>query len=253
MLILALLGVNVLSAEHVCPLSPKHNCPCSWECMMLALMWPGAFCVTLKYNSSACIIPEYIQNWTIHGLWPMVNGKGCECWPIFPSDLQELEPELSQLWPSLINRERFIFWRNEWIKHGSCAACKEGMNSPTRYFQMTLKLYRRFNIDQVLNTAGIVPSCNNPYKISDLHEVLDPVLGNKHEIQCVKDDAGRQVWVQVKIPLYHNFTLGCHRYDQEKIIVAQSLWSSSPGHPCPPNTPIFYFPINYKEPDHPCD
>uniref|UniRef100_A0A8C9WT06 Uncharacterized protein n=1 Tax=Scleropages formosus TaxID=113540 RepID=A0A8C9WT06_SCLFO len=118
--------------------------------------------------------------------------------------------------------------KNEWIKHGSCAACKEGMNSPTRYFQVSLKLRRHFNIDKILNTAGIVPSCNNPYK-------------------------GREVWFQVKIYLYQNFTLGCHTYDQEKLRDAHTLWSSSSGHPCPQQGPVFYFPIKYEDPLHPCD
>ncbi|KPP65659.1 hypothetical protein Z043_115912 [Scleropages formosus] len=167
--------------------------------------------------------------------------------------IPELEPELSQFWPTLINRPNFTFWRNEWIKHGSCAACKEGMNSPTRYFQVSLKLRRHFNIDKILNTAGIVPSCNNPYKISDLHEVLDRILGDKYEIQCVKDDTGREVWFQVKIYLYQNFTLGCHTYDQEKLRDAHTLWSSSSGHPCPQQGPVFYFPIKYEDPLHPCD
>ncbi|KAJ8369142.1 hypothetical protein SKAU_G00091700 [Synaphobranchus kaupii] len=73
----------------------------------------------------------------------------CRCWPIFPSDLQELEPEISTLWPTLLKtKSNFTFWRDEWFKHGSCAACVEGMNSPTRYFQTSLKLRGRFDIDR---------------------------------------------------------------------------------------------------------
>uniref|UniRef100_A0A8C9W8H3 Uncharacterized protein n=1 Tax=Scleropages formosus TaxID=113540 RepID=A0A8C9W8H3_SCLFO len=87
LLILAALGTTALSAEHVNMFTQEEKRLCDWECMTLALLWPGAFCVSLKYNTSDCVIPKHIQNWTIHGLWPLKKERCCDCWPIFPSDL----------------------------------------------------------------------------------------------------------------------------------------------------------------------
>lgn len=226
---------------------------CGWECITFALMWPGAFCVGLK-KSLECNIPQYIQSWTIHGLWPMYQGSCCSCWPIFPSDLEELEPEISHLWPTLLKTtSNFTFWKNEWIKHGSCAACVEGMNSPTRYFQRTLKLRGHFDIDRALMDAGIKPSCNKTYQFEDLHSALAPIIGDKYEIQCLKDDEGRELLIQVKISLFRNFTLGCHKTPQAEPTDARTAWKASEGHPCPKDTPVFYFPISYEHPHDPCD
>uniref|UniRef100_A0A8C8FTC7 Uncharacterized protein n=1 Tax=Oncorhynchus tshawytscha TaxID=74940 RepID=A0A8C8FTC7_ONCTS len=228
-------------------ISPRF---CTWQCLKLTLQWPGSFCLGLK-NSSQCRIPPNIQNWTIHGLWPLKAHTCCRCWPIFHSDLKELDPELSQLWPSLLKtHSSFLFWKDEWIKHGSCAACVEGMNSTLRYFQICLKLRERFDIDRALEDAGIKPSCNQSYQSDEVKRALAPVIGDDPgvQIQCI-NEKGREVLVQVKIPLSQNLTLGClHEEDQGTEPQPTQLW-----HPCPHDSPVFYFPINHDRPHQPCD
>ncbi|XP_035647639.1 ribonuclease T2-like isoform X2 [Oncorhynchus keta] len=227
-------------------ISPRF---CTWQCLKLTLQWPGSFCLGLK-NSSQCRIPPNIQNWTIHGL-PLKAHTCCRCWPIFHSDLKELDPELSQLWPSLLKtHSSFLFWKDEWIKHGSCAACVEGMNSPLLYFQICLKLRERFDIDRALEDAGIKPSCNQSYQSDEVKHALAPVIGDDPgvQIQCI-NEKGREVLVQVKIPLSQNLTLGClHEEDQGTEPQPTQLW-----HPCPHDSHIFYFPIKHDRPHQPCD
>ncbi|KAJ8369141.1 hypothetical protein SKAU_G00091690 [Synaphobranchus kaupii] len=75
-----------------------------------------------------------------------------------------------------------------------------------------------------------------------------PIMGDKHEIQCVEDNEGRQVLFQVKIPLYRNFTIGCYKYDQGEPADVETSSQVSSGHPCPRNVPVFYFPISYEHP-----
>lgn len=223
---------------------------CSWKCMMFTLQWPGGFCQSL-YNESLCRIPETVHNWTIHGLWPQSEGS-CRCWPVFPSDVEELEAELSQHWPCFLKtRTNFQFWRAEWQKHGATAACVEGLNSPLRYFQICLKLKAQFDIQRILEEADIIPSCERTYQVKDVKRVLVPHLGDKHEIQCVIDDQGRQVWFQVKIPLSRNLTVGCDRHgnaDWGPSGESAPGWSDSPGHPCPSKTPFYYIPIHHQQP-----
>ncbi|XP_018542660.1 ribonuclease T2-like isoform X2 [Lates calcarifer] len=193
---------------------PEKKTCCSWKCLLFTLQWPGGFC-------------------------------------------QELEAELNEHWPSLItSKSSFHFWRDEWNKHGVCAACVEGMNSPPRYFQMCLKLRGQFNIHKLLEDAGITPSCERPYKVDEVRSVLAPHLGDKYEIQCVTDDKEREVWFQLKILLSHNLTLGCdHHHDTDWDTASSFKPKPSPthhGHPCPPQVPFYYFPIDHQQPQQPC-
>lgn len=78
--------------------------------------------------------------------------------------------------------------KDEWQKHGVCAACVEGMNSPLRYFQICIKLRHQFDIHRLvhvhvrnthmnksvmvcarrlLEDAGITPSCDQAYKVTN--------------------------------------------------------------------------------------
>ncbi|XP_044210818.1 ribonuclease T2-like [Thunnus albacares] len=230
---------------------------CSWKCLLFTVQWPAGFCQSLN-NESLCRIPPSVNNWTIHGLWPLRAQKCCNCWPMFHSDIQELEAELDERWPSLLKtRSSFKFWKAEWEKHGACAACVEGMNSPLRYFQIGLKLHGQFDFHKALEDAGITPSCERPYKVAEVHSVLAPLLGDEHVIQCVTDEKEREVWFQVKIPLSHNLTLGCdHHGDADGDPVVGSGPERDPhpaGHPCPPQIPFYYFPIDHQQPKRPCD
>ncbi|XP_069017539.1 ribonuclease T2-like [Embiotoca jacksoni] len=228
---------------------------CSWKCLLFTLQWPAGFCKSLN-NETLCMIPQSVNGWTIHGLWPLRDECNCHCWPMFHSDVQELDAELTEHWPSLLKiKSSFHFWTDEWKKHGSCVACVEGLNSPLKYFQICLKLRRQFDIQKLLEDAGITPSCERTYKVAAVHDVLAPHLGDKHEVQCVTDDKDRQVWFQVKIPLSRNVTVGCgHHGDADGDPAAGSgpRSGSSPGHPCPPEVPLYYLPIDHQKPKLPC-
>lgn len=108
--------------------------------------------------------------------------------------------------------------------------------------------------------------------MSEVQQVLVPHVGDIHEIQCVRDKQvsrgvptfdlrrpgsrpldldrpsclqGREVWFQVKIPLSRNLTVGCSP-------AADAGAQRSPGHPCPPQVPFLYLPINHEQPQEPC-
>ncbi|CAL8352153.1 unnamed protein product [Lota lota] len=228
---------------------------CSWKCLKFTLQWPGAFCLSLDERLQ-CQIPPDINTWTIHGLWPQKIMNCCRCWNLFPSDLQDLDEELSKEWPSLLkSKSSFQFWRLEWIKHGVCAACVEGLNSPMHYFTLCLKLRQQYNITQALSEGGVVPSCDHPYKLDELQGVLTPLLGEHHEIQCITDHQDRELWFQVKIPMSRNLTLGCPADHQDhRDPTAEHGPGQYPftGHPCPSQTPIYLVPIDPQNPHHPC-
>ncbi|XP_020358474.1 ribonuclease Oy-like isoform X3 [Oncorhynchus kisutch] len=207
--------------------------------LMVALL--TVLTLTLESDHWTAGPPEKFCTWQCLKL--TLQGPGSFC--------LELDPELSQLWPSLLKtHSSFLFWKDEWIKHGSCAACVEGMNSPLRYFQICLKLRERFDIDRALEDACIKPSCNQSYQSDEVKHALAPVIGDDPgvQIQCI-NEKGREVLVQVKIPLSQNLTLGClHEEDQGTEPQPTQLW-----HPCPHDSPVFYFPINHDRPHQPCD
>lgn len=59
---------------------------------------------------------------------------------------------------------------------------------------------------------------------------------------------GREVWFQVKIPISRNLTVGCgHRGDGDP-----EARDSFQGHPCPPQVPFYYLPIDHQDPRRPC-
>ncbi|KAK0144819.1 Ribonuclease T2 [Merluccius polli] len=220
---------------------------CSWQCLKFTLQWPGTFCLYIQKSTSECQIPLDINTWTIHGLWPQKVDNCCRCWNLFPSDLQDLQEELSKEWPSFLKFvPAFNFWRLEWLKHGSCAACVEGFNSPLQYFSISLKLRQHFNITRALSEGGVTPSCDRPYKLAELQRVLTPLLGDKYEIQCITDHQDRELWFQVKIPLSRNLTLGCAADLQD-----HQGPHPVPGHLCQRQAPIYLLPIDHQDPLHP--
>ncbi|XP_037534266.1 ribonuclease T2-like [Nematolebias whitei] len=226
----------------------EHNC--NWKCLMFTLQWPGGFCQSLS-NETYCKVPPNINDWTIHGLWPDGAQRCCSCWQMFQSDVQELKQNLTEYWPSLLkSRSSFQFWKEEWNKHGVCAACVEGFNSPLKYFQVCLKLRQHFDIYSWLEAAGITPSCERLYKVVEVNDVLAPHLGDKHEIQCVKDQKSREVLYQVKVRLTQNLTFGCDHHGNTAGSGPEPLPST--GHPCPPDVPFYYLPINPQQPWRPC-
>uniref|UniRef100_A0A8D0C9B0 Uncharacterized protein n=1 Tax=Salvator merianae TaxID=96440 RepID=A0A8D0C9B0_SALMN len=219
----------------------EYSGDCPWDCLAFVQMWPGSFCVGLA-KKFECIMPENASSWTIHGLWPSNIKDCCYYWHLFPSDLVDLRLELDTYWPTFINISNFQFWEKEWQKHGTCAGCMETLNSPNKYFRTALLLRTKYNIDEAFQRATIVPSCSRKYQFSTLKSILQPLLGDQYELQCVTDVQGRQVLVQIKVSLGQNFTTGC----------LTSSSSSSPYKPCWSKQDIFYFPPNHKNPRNPC-
>ncbi|TRY89850.1 hypothetical protein DNTS_024917, partial [Danionella cerebrum] len=151
--------------------------------------------------------------------WKFLHVKYLMC--LF---FQEIESDLKELWPSLVKKlDNFHFWQQEWIKHGTCAGCEETFGSPLLYFQAAVKLRKLFDIDSILGSSGIKASCEVSYK-------------------------GREAWIQLKIHISRDQTLGCPK----QLGDLKFGWLPSLAHPCPKNESIFLVPINYENPHEPC-
>ncbi|XP_053124263.1 ribonuclease T2-like [Hemicordylus capensis] len=219
----------------------EHAWSCPWKCIVFVQMWPGSFCVALGKRFE-CVMPKNASNWTIHGLWPSKLMDCCHYWSLFPSDLADLETELSLHWPTFINMTNFYFWAKEWQKHGTCAGCVEMLNSPNKYFKAALFLRTKYNVDRAFQRASIAPTCKHSYQLNTFVATLHPILGDQFELQCVTDVQGRQILVQIKVSLYSNFSSGCFT----------GPYNISPYKPCKPQSGVFYFPPSPENPRNPC-
>ncbi|XP_067831240.1 ribonuclease T2-like isoform X2 [Heptranchias perlo] len=162
-----------------------------------------------------------------------------QLWP--GSFCMDLQDDLLHYWPSLVKSSAFTFWTKEWSKHGTCATCADSMSCPHKYFSLALQLRSKLSIDAAFNAAGIKPSCNNSYTYEDLHSALSD-LGTHVGLQCYYQE-GRQILMQIKIPLSKDLSIGCNTPNEH--------FSRSFYEPCKNNAAIYFYPFT-QHPHNPC-
>ncbi|XP_072346407.1 ribonuclease T2-like [Scyliorhinus torazame] len=212
---------------------------CHWKCLIFAQLWPGSYCMT--FTKFPCRIPAQVDGWTIHGLWP--DGKRCcnRTWQLTREDIDSLQGDLNQYWPSLIKNDSFKFWKSEWYKHGTCGTCADSMSCPDKYFSRALELRTKFSIDKSLAAAGIKPSCDYSYTYEHIQSALG-YLGTHVNLQCYIHKK-QQILMQIKIPLSKDLSAGCHT-DEENV-------SKSYNKPCTKKSEIYLYPFT-THPHNPC-
>lgn len=108
-------------------------------------------------------------------------------------------------------------------------------------------------------------------KVEQVQRVVAPLFGTQYEIQCVSDEQvwtgntfielneempnaclfrlcqGRELWFQLKVSLFRNLTTGCGHKD---LTMGRD---PAPAHPCPRQAPLYYLPIDHRQPPRPCE
>eukprot|EP00762_Andalucia_godoyi_P000921 ANDGO_03894.mRNA.1 Ribonuclease Oy len=168
--------------------SPVGDDP-SWNFLILVLRWPMSVCkaprssrAELSVSDTAdggdsCSIPQCVQDFTIHGLWP--NFKDTEG-PTFctkvtydPSAINPLRSELQCVWTDYYDATGDEFWSHEFVKHGSCALQESSQfASQLQYFEKTVDLAHKAGVLTMLQKAGVVPSSTKLYAISDFQKAV---------------------------------------------------------------------------------
>ncbi len=113
----------------------------------LAVMWYPSVCKVERYPACRRPLPFWMQNFTLHGLWPkkqychvparlkMLDKKGA--WKKIPLKIPpSLEELLLRYMPGTISG----LHKHEWIKHGSCYS-----SSPEVYFLDSIALVEQLN------------------------------------------------------------------------------------------------------------
>ncbi|GFT42590.1 ribonuclease Oy [Trichonephila clavipes] len=128
----------------------------TWSYFVFAQQWPPAAC--LQVPKGKCKIPDEVSDWSIHGLWP-TSDKGypsfCNSsWPFDPDVLQPILHALEEKWPNIYaDSTETVFWKHEWLKHGTCATDLDTFDTEKKYFWQSLKLHDKYNIHESTTPA----------------------------------------------------------------------------------------------------
>lgn len=131
--------------------------------------WPAAEC---KDNAKCVKDLSKYNRWLIHGLWPEFSNNTwneyCTKNKFNESEVESLKSELLSNWPNLLQgQEEDSLWAHEWNKHGTCSRLKQ-----FSYFSRTLALHNRYNLDEWLTEAAILPSNTVKYSVSQFVDAI---------------------------------------------------------------------------------
>ncbi|XP_062566794.1 ribonuclease Oy-like, partial [Saccostrea cucullata] len=163
-----------------------------WDIFTYTQEWPVAVCIKGKEEHHSCSIPQGVQGWGIHGMWPTKTGTegptSCGTQPFNTDAISVLLPHLKILWPNMYSdTSEYSFWEHEWSKHGTCASSLNVTSTEYRYFSKALDLYTRYNGQTLLANQGIVPSHTATYNIKPTEAALKRELGVNALVQCTYD------------------------------------------------------------------
>ncbi|XP_029449863.1 ribonuclease T2 isoform X2 [Rhinatrema bivittatum] len=216
-----------------------------WSKLILTQHWPVTVC---KMSNNHCKDPP--KFWTLHGLWP---GKAEMCnksWPFNISEVQDLLPELEHWWPDVLHPNGSKFWRHEWLKHGTCAAELECLNSQHKYFSKSLEMYKKVDLNSVLVKFGILPSASY-YQMKDIKAAIINIFGVTPKIQCLPPNQGEsaQTLGQIEICFTQEFIpRNCSEgEDESRLLLKDAPVSWELQHPdlsvCDNDLPTYYPPV----------
>ncbi|KAF3963664.1 hypothetical protein CMV_011978 [Castanea mollissima] len=147
----------------------------------LALQWPGTFCQRTRYccsSNACCRRSNAPTEFTIHGLWPDYNDGS---WPAcctrsnFDEKLiSTLHDDLEKYWPSL--------------SCGSPSTCHGGKGSFWAHERSMgrLNVYFKYNVTQVLEDAGYIPSNTEKYPLGGIVSAIENAFHATPKLVCSK-------------------------------------------------------------------
>ncbi|XP_066919922.1 ribonuclease Oy-like [Clytia hemisphaerica] len=164
----------------------------NWDFFMLVQQWPLSSCEKENVtHEHTCVIPKYVDGWTLHGLWPSTNVEKnypteCTNEKFDPEEVRDLKPRMLKYWPNMfVDSDKNHFWAHEYEKHGTCAESVPGFKTEHEFFNSALNLRDEHDIGNILASQEITPR-DQPYEGSDLNDALNKELGKTGCVQCQK-------------------------------------------------------------------
>ncbi|XP_027930362.1 ribonuclease Phyb-like [Vigna unguiculata] len=147
----------------------------------MAQTWPSGFCAHKACDATKTIPFKF----TIHGLWPsnysIPQPSLCSSTGLNISLISGIVHELDQDWPNYLWNNNY-FWNSEWMKHGTCSNML-----PFDYFRLTLDIYARNDLQQILEHANILPG--STYLTSQIIATIKTSpIGVEPQVSCRSKD-----------------------------------------------------------------
>ncbi|GAB1601467.1 ribonuclease Oy-like isoform X2 [Argonauta hians] len=187
----------------------------SFDYYVFSQQWPKSLCINAKLKGIPCEIPDPVNNWVVHGLWPDTFKEHTEppffcnsSWPFDQSKLKDIEDQLDIHWPNLYTHtSKYSFWKHEWKKHGTCSEDKPYIFSEKSYFQMGLQLNKKFDVRSLYDKSGILPVTYTSYKCEDFRNVIRKNWNVEAVITCVQDENNKEYILQTELCVDKQFNL----------------------------------------------
>ncbi|XP_033225387.1 ribonuclease T2-like isoform X2 [Belonocnema kinseyi] len=167
-----------------------------FDILVFAQSWPETVCYKwmLKSSGNYCNMPESAA-WSIHGLWPSQYKKmgpsSCDNSLTFDSRvLKNMRKNLLIKWIDVHGKRPELFWEHEYIKHGTCAAVLDSLNSQKKYFQKSLELFDKYHMKNILDQANINPGRNHP--VQNILDGVRNILGYNTQVACHKNPSTQE-------------------------------------------------------------
>ncbi|GMY33704.1 ribonuclease 2 [Fagus crenata] len=187
----------LLSLQFVLIVS-EDNGQREFDYFALALQWPGTVCQRTRHccsSNACCRRSNAPTEFTIHGLWPDYNDG---TWPACCSKsnfdekkISTLHDALEKYWPSLscgssstCHGTKGPFWAHEWEKHGTCSF--PVIQDEYSYFLTVLNVYFKYNVTQVLEAAGYIPSNTEKYPLGGIVSAIENAFHTTPLLVCSK-------------------------------------------------------------------
>lgn len=206
-----------------------------WDFLMLVQEWPPNVCDYLNVtHKHRCKIPDVTKSWTLHGLWPTDSHGGypqyCSHKKFNVSKVEDLHSQLEKYWPNLFfGQPDDSLWKHEFEKHGTCAANVSLFDNEHKYFQQTILMRLKYDLEATLRKHNIVPTVDEGYHIADIKAALNEEFGSNTCPGCSYHPKIGQVLSQAYICMDKELRLidckGCEK-------------------PCRSSEPVYYRPFH---------
>jgi len=173
----------------------------------------GLLALTQFWDYSPSTGPS--DSWTIHGLWPdKCDGSYVEhCDPsrdytdipglLTSQGASDTLSFMEQYWVDIHGHNEH-FWEHEWSTHGTCYSTLNPSCLPdgspqgaeaVAFFQTVVGLFQQYDLYQSLAGAGITPTTDRTYTLSELESALESAFGVKATFECSHGKNLNQIYI----------------------------------------------------------
>ncbi|KAK9461432.1 ribonuclease T2-like protein [Lipomyces oligophaga] len=213
-----------VSTSHACPANPDSSChlsPFPETIDTCCVNAPGGQLLLAQFWDFAPAVGP-ADKWTLHGLWPdncdgsfdqfcdrtrVVNSVET----IFTaSGAFELLGSMRDAWKAYQGEDDRL-WTHEWNKHGTCistlrpecyGADEDNSTQPMlEYFSRALDLHSTLDTFSALEDAGITPSWDARFNLSDITEAIQASITDGHNVTlgCTRSGVLSEVWYHFNV------------------------------------------------------